>query len=120
MSAEAPSRLPVLAPAGLPSVPALFADAGEKPTRRLLEWLTASIRNPNTRASYARAIRRFSDWCEGHGLQIQDLRPLHAAAYVEQLATAVDESGRALSKPTVKQNLAALRVLGDYLVTGQV
>jgi site-specific recombinase XerD len=112
----------LLLPAPLPNVtvPSLFADAGEHGVGRLLEWLTADIRNPNTRASYARAVQRFSDWSAGHKLRLCDLRPVHAAAYVEHLITAVDEAGKKLSPPTVKQHLAALRMLGNYLVTGQV
>lgn len=111
--ADEPLRLPARLPAPLPAVPALFADAGEASAHRLLEFLTAAIRNPNTRASYARAVQRFADWCQGHGLRLGQLTALHAAAYVEEL-------GRTLAKPSVKQHLAALRVLGDYLVTGQV
>src|SRR5256885_1478984 len=102
------------------TVPSLFASAGEPGTRRLLEWLTAEIRNPNTRESYARAIHCFSDWCEHHRLRLEALQPVHAAAYVEELSRRVDRKGKTLSKPTVKQHLAALRMLGDYLVTGQV
>ena len=41
------------------------------------------------------------------------MKPLHVAAYVEQL-------GRERSAPTVKQRLAAIRHLFDWLVTGQV
>jgi integrase/recombinase XerC len=41
------------------------------------------------------------------------VRPLHVAAYIEQL-------GRERSAPTVKQRLAAIRHLFDWLVTGQV
>ena len=94
-------------------VPALFANAGERGVRRFVEWLTADIRNPRTRESYARAIRRFSAWCETHYLRLEQIQPVHAAAYVEALGLCVE-------KPTVKQHLAALKMLGDYLVTGQV
>jgi integrase/recombinase XerC len=41
------------------------------------------------------------------------VKPLHVAAYIEQL-------GRDRSAPTVKQHLAAIRHLFDWLVTGQV
>jgi site-specific recombinase XerD len=102
------------------AVPTLFAAAGETAAERLLVWLTANTRNPNTRASYARAVRRFSAWCEEHGMRLEALQPLHAAAYVEHLTTVIDEDGKTLAKPTVKQHLAALRMLFDYLVTGQV
>ncbi len=107
------SPLPAVVPTPCLAVPALFAQAGESGARRLLEWFTAEIRNPNTRASYRRAVFRFSDWCERHLLRLESLQPVHAAAYVEKL-------GKTHSKPTVKQHLAALRMLGDYMVTGQV
>jgi integrase/recombinase XerD len=94
-------------------VPGLFARSGDDAVRRLIEFFTAEIRNPNTRASYARAVGRFADWCEVEGLRLGDLTPFHVAAYVERL-------GRQMAKPTVKQHLAALRMLGDYLVIGQV
>ena len=41
------------------------------------------------------------------------MRPLHVAAYIEQL-------GKERSAPTVKQRLAAIRHLFDWLVTGQI
>ena len=41
------------------------------------------------------------------------VQPMHVAAYIEQLGTVV-------AKPTVKQHLAAIRMLFDSLVTGQV
>lgn len=96
-----------------PVLPALFVDAGERATRRVIEFLTAEIRNPNTRAAYARAVTRFDRWCQDRRLRLEDLTPVHVAAYVELIGTE-------LAKPSVKQHLAALRMLGDYLVTGQV
>ncbi len=44
------------APAAGPIVPAVIADAGEKAGKRFVEFLTATIRNANTRQAYARAI----------------------------------------------------------------
>jgi integrase/recombinase XerD len=93
--------------------PALIRDAGPKATRRFIEFFTAHIRNPNTRAAYARAVVVFCDWCQARGLALHDIEPVTVAAYIEQL-------GRTHSKPTVKQHLAALRMLFDHLVTGQV
>ena len=107
------AALASFSPAGLPPVPALFAAAGDRGAWRYVEFLTAEIRNPNTRAAYARALGRFSDWCHAHRLRLDQLAPVHVAAYVEHL-------GRALAKPSVKQHLAAIRMLGDYLVLGQV
>ncbi len=95
------------------AVPALFDAAGPKAVFRLVEFLTANIRNQNTRAAYGRALCRFSAWCEAHHFRLEQLTSLHIAAYIEEL-------GQNLAKPSVKQNLAAIRILFDYLVTGQV
>lgn len=97
---------------GAGSVPALFVDAGEKPWNRFVEFFSARIRNRNTRDAYARAVARFSHWCQRQRLQLDQLSPFLVAAYVEELSTEV-------AKPTVKQHLAAIRMLLDYLVTGQ-
>jgi site-specific recombinase XerD len=99
--------------AGLASLPALF-----RPTpaaaKRTLEFFTAQIRNPNTRKAYARSVSEFAAWCEVHGLHdLAGIEPVHVAAYIEQLQ-------QRLSAPSVKQHLAALRVLFDWLVVGQV
>ena len=94
-------------------LPSLFVDAGEQAWRKYVEFLTANIRNRNTRDAYARAIGRFSVWCERKKIALHQVSPFLVAAYVEDLGTQV-------SVPTVKQHLAALRMLGDYLVVGQV
>jgi site-specific recombinase XerD len=95
-------------------VPAIIAEAGEKAARRFLEFFAATIRNKNTRMAYYRAVVRFFDWCDHHKLgQLADIEPLHVAAYIEAL-------GKDFEKPTVKQHLAAIRMLFDWLVTGQI
>jgi site-specific recombinase XerD len=97
-----------------PRVPAAVAAAGTNAQIRFLEFFAANIRNKNTRRAYAQATREFLAWCERAGVaSIADVRPLHVAAYIEQL-------GRERSAPTVKQRLAAIRHLFDWLVTGQV
>ena len=73
---------------------------------------TAEIRNPNTRLAYGRAVGRFLEWCQGVGLELAEVHPRAVAAYVELL-------GREMSPASVKQHLAAIRRLMDYLVTGQ-
>ena len=95
-------------------VPAVVAGAGERAARRFLEFFAATIRNPNTRAAYHRAVVRFFAWCEHYGIgELMLIEALHVAAYVEQL-------GRDFEKPTVKQHLAAVRMLFDWLVTGGI
>ena len=95
-------------------VPVLVATAGERAQHRFLEFFAATIRNPNTRAAYHRAASAFFVWCEGLGLALPAIQPFHVAAWVEQLT----QDGR--SAPTVKQQLAAVRMLFDWLVIGQV
>ena len=47
------------------------------------------------------------------------MKPPHVAAYIEWMGKA-EPDGQGLSKPTVKQHLAALRMLFDWLVVGHV
>ena len=95
-------------------VPRVIAAAGDQAARRFLEFFAATIRNKNTRQAYYRACCRFFAWCDHHQVgEIADIEPLHVAAYVEAL-------GKDFEKPTVKQHLAAIRMLFDWLVTGQV
>jgi len=93
---------------------ALISRADPRTRERFLEFFTVNIRNANTRAAYGRAAGAFLRWCEDRGItRLEDVQPVHVAAYVEQL-----QGQRAA--PTVKQHLAALRMLFDWLVTGQV
>ena len=98
---------------GTIGVPRLIADAGEQASRRYIEFFTANIRNKNTRLAYAKAVRSFADWCEHHALSLRDLEPVAISTYIELLMTSH-------SAPTVKQHLAAIRMLFDWLVIGQV
>jgi site-specific recombinase XerD len=96
------------------AVPAAIADAGEHAARRFIEFFAATIRNKNTRMAYYRAACHFFAWVEQHRIgELADIEPVHVAAYIEALqATA--------AKPTVKLHLAAIRMLFDWLVVGQV
>lgn len=98
---------------GSAPLPALFLDEGENAWRRFIEFFTASIRNRNTREAYLRAVLRFSKWCEGKKLKLGQLSPFIIAAYIEEVSAE-------LSRPSVKQHLAAIRMLMNYLVVGQV
>jgi site-specific recombinase XerD len=99
--------------ANLAAVPALYAPNPEA-AKRFIEYFAANIRNVNTRRAYLHAVREFGGWCALQGFhEIVDIEPLHVAGYIEQL------TGR-LAKPSVKQHLAAIRMLFDWLVIGQV
>lgn len=111
MSDLAPRRAAIVA-GNTQRVPALIDDAGRRARRRYFEFFTAQIRNPNTRAAYARACSQFFAWCDARGLQsLEQLEPTFVAAYIES------HPG---STPTVKQHLAALRMMFDWLVVGHV
>src|SRR6202163_1030005 len=101
-----------LARAGLENLPAVIGRAGEAAAWRFVEFFAATIRNRNTRAAYARAVMQFFAWCEKHRVRmLEQIKPVIVAAYIEQHAAAA---------PTVKQHLAAIRMLFDFLVTGQI
>jgi site-specific recombinase XerD len=96
------------------NLPALIAAAGDRAQLRFLEFFASNIRNPNTRRAYVRAVTEFLDWCAAVEVtSLIDVEPLHVAAWIEGQT-------RKLSAPTVKQQLAAIRHLFDWLVTGQV
>jgi hypothetical protein len=99
--------------AGLETLPTIIRAQGERASRRFIEFFTATIRNRNTRMAYACAVKRFFDWCDDHHLGLSDIEPIAIAAYIEDL-------GSEIAKPSVKQHLAAIRQLFDYLVTGGI
>jgi len=85
----------------------------EQASWRYVEFFTANIRNANTRRAYARACGTFLAWCEARGLTLAQIRPHDVGAYIETLQATS-------SAPSVKQQLAAIRMLFDWLVVGQV
>lgn len=95
------------------ALPSLIERAGEPSSRRFLEFFTAHLRNRGTRALYARAAARFFAWCDARQIELATISPLVVAAYIEQLT-------QTLSAPTVKLHLAAIRMLFDFLVVGQI
>ena len=100
--------------AGAARLPVLVAAASERAGIRFLEFFASTIRNRHTRRAYARAVTNFLSWCEEHAVpSIAAVQPLHVAAWIEGQT-------REHSAPTVKQQLAAIRHLFDWLVTGQV
>ena len=92
--------------------PVLFLES-EPMSRRFWEFFTAQIPNRNTRRAYYGAISQFSAWCLRYGLRdIRTVQPIHVAAWLQ-------ESGSFRSRPTVKQHLAAVRMLFDWMILGQ-
>lgn len=93
---------------------ALVRRSGFGAEARFLEFFVANIRNPNTRTAYYRAARAFLDWADDVGLsELASIGPVHVATWVEEL-------GFRYSVASVKQQLAALKMLFDWLVMGQI
>jgi integrase/recombinase XerD len=95
------------------SLPAVFI-ARPETQARFRDFFTSEIRNPHTRRAYLEAVRQFAEFCAQIGItDLSHVQPVHVATFVElQL--------QSNSRPTVKQRLAALRMLFDWMVVGQV
>lgn len=94
-------------------LPVAIAKSAERVRMRFLEFFTARIGNQNTRRSYLKAASEFLSWCDARGARSLDtITPIHVAGWVEEMTLMH-------SAPTVKQRLAAVRHLFDWLVTGQ-
>jgi site-specific recombinase XerC len=92
----------------------LVAYSGARARERFRDFFAVNIRNPNTRIAYARAAADFCDFAARAGLgSLGAVEPVHVAAWVEAL-------GRTHAPATVKQRLAGVRMLFDWLVVGQV
>ena len=106
-------------------MPAMVARTGDRAAKRFLDFFAASIENDKTRMAYHRAVCSFFAWLDEHDIgELADIEPFHVAAYIKSLK--VSEPGdrtvglRAASRPTVKQHLAAIRMLFDWLIVGQI
>lgn len=101
-------------------VPEIVTNAGEDASRHFIEFFIAQIRNRNTRRAYGRQVRIFCLWCQHQGvphpiLDVREVTAAHVSTYIELLTY------RSGQKPSsVKQALAAIRMLGDWLVVKQV
>jgi site-specific recombinase XerD len=94
--------------------PAPIAAAGDRAAYRFIEFFIARIRNPHTRRSYGRAVGDFCAWLERYGVtDITQVNSFIVAAWVEHMQ-------REHPAPTVKQRLAAVRMMFDWLATGGV
>jgi site-specific recombinase XerD len=110
---DRPTRQLIVSPAVV-VLPARLFTPTPKAAKRALEFFTAKINNDHTRKAYLNATRRFAAWCEAHDLdELAQVEPFHVAAFVKELQ-------RQFTPPTVKQHLAALRMLFDWLVTGHI
>jgi integrase/recombinase XerD len=109
--------IPCPAPAVLPA--RLFTPT-PKSAKRVFEFFTTQIENDHTRKAYLNATRRFAQWCEARGIrELAGVETFHVAAFIKDLQNK-ELQEKPFSAPTVKQHLAALRMLFDWLVIGHV
>jgi site-specific recombinase XerD len=90
------------------ALPRLISTAGEGAAFHSLEFITARIANPHTRAAYGRAIAEFCGWCEERELSLPALSSPVVAAYFHEL-------GSRLSAPSTNQHLSAIRQWLEWL-----
>src|SRR5208282_4299463 len=91
--------------------PTIITRASPSTRKKFFEFFTVPIRNANTRAAYYRAIQQFLVWAERGGYQdldLEDIERITVAAYIEMLQ-------RRAAAPTVKQHMAAIRMLFSWL-----
>lgn len=75
------------------------------------EFFLGTIRNPHTRRAYLHAVRSFLTWTEQQSLELPSLTPGMVGHYLD---------GLAVSTPTKKLHLAAIRSFLDLLVQRHV
>ena len=107
--AAAPEALVLSGGWQIEGLPATIRRAGPQAAERTVEFFTAQIRNPHTRAAYGTAVTRFFTWCDAHGLELEQISPIAVATYIEEMHSRY-------RAPTIKQHLAAIRRLFDWLV----
>jgi site-specific recombinase XerD len=96
------------------ALPTLVIAGGADAAERFIDFFTSNIRNRHTREAYGRAVNDFLRWCEAHKVRsLAEVKALHVATWIEEQALEA-------SAPTVKQRLAAVRHLFDWLVVGQI
>ena len=95
------------------SPPALFLKEA-RAAERFFDFFTVNIQNKHTRRAYYNAACKFSEFCAERGVHdLAYVKPVHVAGYIESLRDG-------FAKPTIKQHLAAIRMLFDWLVVGQI
>ena len=109
-----PSGVTELASGDAPTLPATVQSAGAEAAHEFLTFFVGMIRNPNTRAAYARAWMRFDAWCTANDIMtLIDIDALVVSAYIESLC-------QTMAVASVKQHRAALSKTFDFLVVRQI
>lgn len=89
-------------------VPEIVLRAGSSARFAWEEFFHAKIRSEHTRRAYLRAVRKFMEWSEARGIELQLISPADVGQFMDSLTLAVASK---------KQVLAAIRHFFDGLVT---
>ena len=94
-------------------MPALIADAGDQAELALHRVLHRQYPQPEHPPGLCARLRQLPRLVRERGLTLTAIRPFDVGAYIEALQETA-------APPSVKQQLAAVRMLFDWLVIGQV
>ena len=83
--AAAPDALVLPGGWQIEGLPATVRRAGPQAAERTVEFFTAQIHNPHTRAAYAAAVTRFFTWCDARGLELAQISPIAVATYIDDM-----------------------------------
>lgn len=104
-----------------PLLPPAVAGLGRDGEKAFVDYFTARIRNKNTRLAYARAVGRFCAWIDARGVELRNMETIHVSGFIEWMGTRGAKAfDKAYEAPTIKQHLAAIRMLCGFLVERQV
>jgi hypothetical protein len=67
------------------TMPQAILEAGERAAFHSVEFFTARLSNPHTRAAYGRAVTAFCEWCHARGIPLSALSSPLVAAYYHEL-----------------------------------
>ena len=91
------------------ATPTIIARAGPTTRKKVFEFLRSRSATLTHEQAYYRAIQQFLAWAERAGYQeLEDIEPITVAAYIESFQ-------RQAAPPTVKQHIAAIRMLFSWL-----
>ena len=108
--ASAPEALVLSGGWQIEGLPAIILRAGPQAAERTVEFFTAQIRNPHTRAAYGTAVTRFFTWCDARGLALAQISPIAVATYIEEMQRPVS---RPHDQAASGRHPPAVRLAGD-------
>lgn len=96
------------------------APAGPPLEEFIERFLAAHDVRENSRGTYRRQLREFTQWVQGRGLILTNIRREEIVAYREHLKTAAGGAGEGLSAYTVSGYLTAVRRLFSWLESERI